>query len=84
MTVPFLETSAKLGLTVHSHVGHGPAVHHLADDAHAHLICSQCGVVQGVPVTAFEALTPQFTQRYRFTIRPAHFAVEGLCDACRG
>lgn len=79
----FLETSAKLGLTVHSHVGHGPAVHHLADETHAHLICSRCGEVRGVPVADFESLTAAFTERYGFVIRPAHFAVEGLCEACR-
>jgi len=78
----FLESAADLGLTVHRHLDGGPAVHHLAEDTHVHLICSECGVMQEVPESAFRTLTTEFTSRYGFTIRPQHFAVEGLCADC--
>jgi len=78
----FLEAASELGLTVHRQLDVGPAVHHLADDAHVHLICSGCGTLQEVPESAFRTLTTQFTERYGFTIRPNHFAVEGWCASC--
>lgn len=78
----FLDAVSALGLTVHRHLDSGPAVHHLADDAHVHLICTGCGTLQEVPEVAFRTLTTEFTARYGFTIRPDQFAVEGLCESC--
>lgn len=80
----FLDAASTLGLTVHRKLDEGPAVHHLADDAHVHLVCNNCGALQEVPETAFRSLTTAFTERYGFVIRPEHFAVEGLCAACNG
>ena len=78
----FLDSVSALGLTVHRQLDSGPAVHHLADDAHVHLICTNCGQLQEVPESAFRMLTTEFTNQYGFTIRPEQFAVEGLCASC--
>jgi len=78
----FLDSVSALGLTVHRHLDGGPAVHHLADDAHVHLICTGCGKLQEVPESAFRMLTTEFTAQYDFTILPQQFAVEGLCGSC--
>src|SRR5919205_4058324 len=40
-----LDTLHRLGVVEHSHLGHGPAVYHLADSVHHHLVCEDCGSV---------------------------------------
>jgi Fur family transcriptional regulator, ferric uptake regulator len=40
-----LETLERLGVVEHTHLGHGPAVYHLADELHQHLVCEGCGSV---------------------------------------
>jgi len=37
-----LEELERLGVVVHSHLGHGPATYHLATAAHGHLVCRKC------------------------------------------
>ncbi|MBA3803746.1 MAG: transcriptional repressor [Acidimicrobiia bacterium] len=78
----FLDSVAALGLTVQRHFGDGPAVHHLADDAHVHLRCSECGSVIEVPHAEFVSMAAEVARRYRFEMRPAHFAVDGTCATC--
>jgi Fe2+ or Zn2+ uptake regulation protein len=47
----FLDELERLGVVDHVHLGHGPAVYHLASDAHHHLVCEGCGKVVEVPPT---------------------------------
>src|SRR4051812_18486473 len=45
-----MDVLERLGVVEHTHLGHGRAIYHLADDMHAHLVCEQCGaVVQASP-----------------------------------
>src|SRR5256885_9827444 len=44
-----LHSLEELGVVEHVHLGHGPAVYHLTDRAHHHLVCESCGRVQEVP-----------------------------------
>ena len=37
-----LEELERLGVVVHAHLGHGPAIYHLASAAHGHLVCERC------------------------------------------
>ena len=37
----FLDELERLGVVDHVHLGHGPAVYHLASDAHHHLVCDR-------------------------------------------
>ena len=77
-----LEALENLGIVDHVHLGHGRAVYHLADDAHQHLVCEVCGHVLEVPDSTFADLERLLRERYRFAIRPSHFAVLGRCAEC--
>jgi Fe2+ or Zn2+ uptake regulation protein len=77
-----LEELARLGVVVHSHLGHGAAVYHLASAAHAHLVCGECGVAMEAPEDLFGDLAEQARARYGFTVDTRHFAILGRCRAC--
>lgn len=77
-----LDTLEALGVLDHTHLGHGRAVYHLADDPHQHLVCEVCGTVIEVPDSTFSQLSSALRERYGFVLRPTHFAVLGRCAAC--
>jgi Fur family transcriptional regulator, ferric uptake regulator len=77
-----LDELERLGVVVHSHLGHGPAAYHLASAAHSHFVCSRCGVALEAPDEVFKGLAREAKRRYRFHIDPHHFAVLGLCATC--
>ena len=78
----FLDELERLGVVDHVHLGHGPAVYHLASDAHHHLVCDRCGAVEEVPEALFADLREQLKDEYGFALEPRHFAVTGRCKAC--
>ena len=39
-----LDELERLGVVVHTHLGHGAATYHLATEAHGHLVCEVCGI----------------------------------------
>ena len=43
-----LDTLEQLGIIDHTHLAHGPAIFHLADGDHQHLVCERCGRVEEV------------------------------------
>jgi Fur family transcriptional regulator, ferric uptake regulator len=77
-----LETLTDLGVVDHVHLGHGPAVYHLSDDAHYHLVCYHCGSIIELPPDAFDALGDRFQRDYGFRLDARHFALGGHCRAC--
>lgn len=77
-----LDSLAELGVIHHSHLGHSPAVYHLADEPHQHLVCEHCGSVLEVPNQVLEPLAARLARDYGFAINPAHFAVVGVCAEC--
>jgi Fe2+ or Zn2+ uptake regulation protein len=77
-----LETLDRLGIVEHTHLGHGPAAYHLADDVHQHLVCEACGAVVEVPSTLFRGIEQRLQRDYGFVMRPFHFAVVGRCRRC--
>jgi Fe2+ or Zn2+ uptake regulation protein len=77
-----LDTLTRLGLTEHTHLGHGPAVYHLVDDLHQHLVCEACGRVIEAPATLFRGVERRLRDDYGFTMRPLHFAIVGRCRRC--
>ncbi|HEX2063358.1 MAG TPA: transcriptional repressor [Acidimicrobiales bacterium] len=79
----FLDELERLGVVDHVHLGHGPAVYHLASDAHHHLVCDRCGAVVEVPEEVFAGLRSRLAEDFGFTLQPRHFAVTGRCRACR-
>lgn len=77
-----LDELERLGVVVHSHLGHGAATYHLATDAHAHFVCERCGRAVEAPQLLLDALAEGALRDIGFTLKPYHFAVLGLCAAC--
>ncbi|MDA8295397.1 MAG: Fur family transcriptional regulator [Actinomycetota bacterium] len=77
-----LDELERLGVLVHSHLGHGPATYHLASETHGHLVCEQCGATLEVPEELFAALVRAARTAYGFVVDARHFAVVGRCAAC--
>lgn len=77
-----LDELERLGVVVHSHLGHGPATYHLATDDHGHLVCDVCGSVTEAPGALFVELSAAAHANYGFSVDPRHFAVLGRCSQC--
>src|SRR5262245_4392324 len=77
-----LDALTDMGLIEHTHLGHGPAVYHLADGAHHHLVCESCGAVIEAPSALFDELSKTIRDSYGFEVSSRHFAVIGRCAAC--
>ena len=77
-----LDALERLGVVVHSHLGHGGGVYHLADERHQHLVCESCGRVVEVPDDVFAPLARTVRKRDGFTLQPGHFALVGTCRSC--
>ena len=78
-----LDELEKLGVVVHSHLGHGPATYHLAEGAHCHFVCQECGTAVEAPDELFRSLAEAARVRYGFELDIRHFAILGRCAACR-
>lgn len=72
-----------LGVVTHMHLDHGPATFHLADHAHRHLVCRACHAIIETPADLYEDLAGELERRYGFTMEDEHFAITGVCRACR-
>jgi len=77
-----LDTLTRLEVVEHTHLGHGPAVYHLADQVHQHLVCERCGAVTEVPPTALGEMETTLRRDFGFVMRSRHFAVVGICHHC--
>jgi len=78
-----LEALEESGLLAHSHLGHGPSVYHLAEDAgHQHLICRRCGRTSTLPEEETRRLVDAITVATGFVADANHFALSGLCARC--
>lgn len=73
----------ELGVVVHVHLAHGPAVYHLAGDDHAHIVCDGCRLVAEVPGEVVRALRQAFSSHGGFGLTWQHFAWTGLCADCQ-
>jgi Fur family ferric uptake transcriptional regulator len=78
-----LDTLTKLEVIDHVHVGHGRAVFHMVDESHHHLACRRCGAVVEVPEALFADLARRLDDEHAFTLDRGHFALSGVCRACR-
>ncbi len=77
-----LETLRRLGIVEHTHLGHGPAVYHLADDVHQHLVCEECGWVMEAPADLFAGVERILERDFGFRMQTSHFAIVGRCRRC--
>jgi Fe2+ or Zn2+ uptake regulation protein len=78
-----LDELERLGVIVHSHLGHGAATYHLAASAHGHFVCEECGQMIEAPDNLFASLAKVAERQFDFTIDPHHFAMLGRCAKCR-
>jgi len=78
-----LDELQRLGVVLHSHLGHGPATYQLAANAHAHFICEECGAMVEAPIDLFKGLSRTVKTQLGFAIDPRHFAILGRCSNCR-
>jgi Fur family ferric uptake transcriptional regulator len=78
-----LEELQRLGVVVHSHLGHGPATYQLASLAHAHFVCDGCGAMVEVPDMLWAAVAATALADTGFEVDPLHFAIPGRCAMCR-
>ena len=77
-----LDELHQLGIVDHVHLGHGPAVYHLASEQHGHLVCTDCGVTVEVPDDQLRAFERELKEIYGFTVDSRHFALMGRCAGC--
>jgi Fur family ferric uptake transcriptional regulator len=78
-----LDALEEANLLVHSHLGHGPAVYHLASEAaHQHVVCRRCGATASVPTSGISEWLVDLERATGFVVDPTHFAVTGLCASC--
>lgn len=78
-----LETLENAGLIIHTHLGHGGATFHAAEEAeHLHLVCGECGKVLEAELSAAGELVDRLKVQHRFTTDVRHFAIYGTCSEC--
>lgn len=78
-----LEMLEEAGLIRHGHLGHGPAVYHLGQEAsHQHLVCSNCGRTIAMAGRDLQETVGLIRQRTGFDVDVDHFALVGTCDQC--
>lgn len=79
-----LDALTELGVLEHMHVGHGPAVYHLVEEAHLHLLCTVCGTVLEVEPAALDPFAADILERTGFRMDRLHSAIAGTCADCSG
>jgi Fur family ferric uptake transcriptional regulator len=78
-----LETLENVGLVLHTHLGHGGATYHAAEElTHLHLVCSECESIGDAPIDAAANFVNTLSDEYGFKTDVTHFAVYGLCSKC--
>ncbi len=79
-----LDVLEDLGHLHHVHLGHGPGVYHLSEEAdHQHLVCERCGRSVAIPLSEVAPVLETVTARYGFAVDGVHFALGGICSECR-
>jgi Fur family ferric uptake transcriptional regulator len=77
-----LDELERIGVVVHTHLGHGPATYHRSSETHGHFVCKTCGATIEAPEDLFRTLARGARDRFGFAIDPRHFAVLGSCAVC--
>ncbi len=78
-----LETLENVGLVQHTHLGHGGATYHAAEElTHLHLVCGTCESVGDAPITIAGQFVNALADDYGFKTDVSHFAIYGTCAAC--
>lgn len=78
-----LEVLQDLQVIDHVHLAHGPAVFHLAEHDHQHLVCERCARVQEVPSSKMLPFLRMLEKEFGYELARRHFALVGLCQSCQ-
>lgn len=78
-TIDVLE---ELGVVDHVHLAHSPAVYHLAEDDHQHLVCEHCGRIEELPAERLRPFLRMLKGEFGFEVPRRHFAIVGICASC--
>jgi Fur family transcriptional regulator, ferric uptake regulator len=80
-----LELLEELGLVTHTHLSHGaPTYHPVDEDQHIHLVCRDCGTVEGVDPQLLGAIARELERERGFKVDIGHVALFGRCGTCGG
>jgi Fur family ferric uptake transcriptional regulator len=78
-----LEALEEAGVLTHTHLGHGPSVYHLTDEAlHQHLVCEICGEATELDGAVVTEAMKAITVATGFVPDTSHFALSGRCNRC--
>jgi Fe2+ or Zn2+ uptake regulation protein len=77
-----LERFTELGLVRAFRGAGGPTEFELAEEPHHHLVCTCCGGVEALPVTALDSLLAQLNSEHGFRAEVHHLAIRGVCASC--
>jgi Fur family transcriptional regulator, ferric uptake regulator len=72
-----------VGVLSHAHLETGAEYHRAEDAGHVHLTCSSCGAEDDLSGDEADALQRVIEQHRGFAPDLTHFAISGLCSACR-
>jgi Fur family ferric uptake transcriptional regulator len=79
-----LGSAAELGLVSETDMGAGDAQFEwIGRDRHHHLICRSCGGVSSLDNSYLDSLATALYDEQGFQADLGHFAIFGVCDACR-
>ena len=80
-----LETLERNGLVRHVHLGHGPGLYALLDEAEReYLYCDRCGAVKPLPAEDLDPVRDRVRELFGYDVRFTHFPIVGTCPACAG
>lgn len=79
-----LESHEELGVVGRVNLGGGgPAVFHLTDHVHHHLVCDGCGSVTEVAQSVLDPVAARVEDDHGFELSRRHLVLTGRCAACR-
>lgn len=78
-----LEALEELGYVTHTHFDDRVTRWHRADaERHGHLVCTECGAEEEVPLASFGPLARRLRADHGFAADLAHSAITGICRRC--
>jgi Fur family ferric uptake transcriptional regulator len=78
-----LDLLEQLGVLSHTHMESGAGYHRRAEAQHVHLTCSRCGSEDSLTLAEAKRLKDLVARHRGFEPDLTHFAISGLCAACK-
>jgi Fur family ferric uptake transcriptional regulator len=73
----------EVGVLAHAHLESGAEYHRAEEAGHVHLTCSSCGAEDDLSMEEADSLVALVERHHGFHPDLTHFAISGLCAACR-